>query len=277
MAKFYNASVQVYVIDAGEDKLEQRFLEKVDGKEGEYTVDFEKFAAYYEGVYNEAHKDDKDGEGNSTYKPFDKAAFIAQKEQDKWEVVSDYIEVNAREAAAEWYRNNSDGTHFGWIGNLWYPDSMLNKEVPDYAKFSSATARSGFTVSEAEYNKVTFDLSTEKDSYNGYFVLIVLSIGLMFLQQFIMMKSQKAANELSSVDGSAAKTNKWMMIIMPIIFGLFSFMYSAAFSIYMIVNTLYGLISTLIINKIVTVRYANREFKTSASGRPSNKAKRLKK
>ena len=92
-----------------------------------------------------------------------------------------------------------------------------------------------------------------------------------------MMRSQKAANELSSVDGSAARTNKWMMIIMPIMFGLFSFMYSAAFSIYMIVNTLYGLISTLIINKVVTVRFANKEFKAAVSSRPTAKAKRLKK
>ena len=106
---------------------------------------------------------------------------------------------------------------------------MLNKEVPDYAKFTSATTRAGVTVSENDYNSVTFNLSEQKNNYNGYFVLIVLSIGLMFLQQFIMMRSQKAANELSSVDGSAARTNKWMMIIMPIMFGLFSFMYSAAF------------------------------------------------
>ena len=98
----------------------------------------------------------------------------------------------------------------------------------------------------------------------------------MFLQQFIMMRSQKAANELSSVDGSAAKTNKWMMILMPIIFGVFSFFYSAAFSVYMITNTLYGLISTLIINKIVTVRYANRDIMKPRNGKPSNKAKRLK-
>ena len=108
-------------------------------------------------------------------------------------------------------------------------------------------------------------------------MLIILAIGLMFLQQFIMMRSQKAANELSSVDGSAAKTNKWMMIIMPIMFGVFSFFYSAAFSVYMIVNTLYGLVSTLIINKIVSVRFSkNGGVSVKNTGRPSAKAKRLK-
>ncbi|MDE7082938.1 MAG: membrane protein insertase YidC [Clostridia bacterium] len=262
MAKYYNETVAEYVITE-ENFGEERFL-TADEYNGNtvYKVEFDKFAAYYASVNAE----------------FDANDFMDNKsEQDKWEIVSNFIELHARERAAQYYLENSDGTHFGWIGNLWYPDSMLNKEVPDYAKFTSATTRAGVTVSENDYNNVTFNLAEQKNNYNGYFVLIVLSIGLMFLQQFIMMRSQKAANELSSVDGSAAKTNKWMMIIMPIMFGLFSFMYSAAFSVYMITNTLYGLISTLIINKVVTVRFANQEIKSASSSRPTSKARRLKK
>lgn len=265
MAKYYNETVSEFVMtDDDADREASHFLKKVDGEENAvYTVDFERFETYYsQEVQPDSEKSVFDG---------------VTAEQDKWEIVSDFIELHARDRAAQYYMNNSDGTHFGWIGNLWYPDSMFNKEVPDYAKFASATMRAGVTVSENDYNSVTFNLSEQKNNYNGYFVLIILSIGLMFGQQFIMMKSQKAANELSSVDGSAAKTNKWMMIIMPIIFGLFSFMYSAAFSIYMIVNTLYGLVSTLIINKVVTVRFANKEIKTAASAKPAGKAKRLKK
>ena len=288
MAKYYNESVAVYVMEDGADNPEQRFLNKVEGADDIYTVDFVKFADYKivadANAYYDEHKDDVDENGEKViteatkdeYAQNEKTKFLDKKEQDKWEIVSNFVEIHARESAAKYYQENSDGTHFGWIGNLWYPDSMLNKEVPDYAKFTSATTRAGVTVSENDYNSVTFNLADQKNNYNGYFVLIVLSIGLMFLQQFIMMKSQKAANELSSVDGSAAKTNKWMMIIMPIMFGMFSFMYSAAFSVYMITNTLYGLISTLIINKVVTVRFANKEFKT-VSSRPSSKAKRLKK
>ena len=45
------------------------------------------------------------------------------------------------------------------------------------------------------------------------------------------------------------------MVMMPIIFGAVSFMYSAAFSTYMIISTVYGLVSTLIINKIVAVTF----------------------
>ena len=278
MAKYYNASVNEYVMDTENGKTEDKyFLEAVDYDGNTvYRADFEKFAAYYAPIYNELHENDTDADGNAAPQTFDVQQYSEMSEQDKWEIISNFIEIHARESAAKYYEENSDGTHFGWIGNLWYPDSMLNKEVPDYAKFTSATTRAGVTVSENDYNSVTYNLATQKDTYNGYFVLIVLSIGLMFLQQFIMMRAQKDANELSSVDGSAAKTNKWMMFLMPVMFGVFSFMYSAAFSIYMITNTLYGLITTLIINKVVTVRFEKQPIKT-ASSRPTSKAKRLKK
>ena len=65
-----------------------------------------------------------------------------------------------------------------------------------------------------------------------------------------------------------------MMIIMPIMFGFFSFFYSAAFSIYMIVNTCYSLISTLLINKIVSVRFEKKSEKIAqkkALGRAGRK------
>ena len=82
------------------------------------------------------------------------------------------------------------------------------------------------------------------------------------MQQFIAMRSNKATNELSSVDGSAQRTTKMMMIMMPIIYGLFAFMYSSAFSIYMITNTIYSIITTLIINKAMNVWFSRREERT---------------
>ena len=204
------------------------------------------------------------------------------------------MRVNAQRAAADYYYNNNKVNRFGWIGNVWYPDSMLNKVVPDYSKFKSSISRasngSDTASYEESYNEVTYFLThvdperpeiTEKKlpakTYNGYFVLIVLAIGLMFLQQFIMSRTQKATNELSSVDGSAAKTNKWIMIIMPIMFGIFSFFYSAAFSTYMIISTVYGLISTLIINKIVAVTFEKRgDAYLLKKNKSTNTRKRLK-
>ena len=234
-----------------------------------YFVDYNKFAAYYPSV-----------EGTTEAFPDD---WESLSDVSKNDFVKNFVRLRAREAAADYYHahsaENSFPTANWWIGNVWYPDSMFNREVPSFTDFRSAISRAVGNGSidetyEESYNEVTFNLQNEKNSYNGYFVLIVLAIGLMFLQQFITMRSQKAANELSTVDGQAATTNKMMMIMMPIIFGFFSFMYSAAFSIYMIVNTTYSLISTLIINKVVSVRFDNESEKQSlskAAGRAGRK------
>ena len=288
----YNESVVTYAQASDSDTEDEHFLVLVgedfkeikgytlgeDGKayDGEenalkvigYKVDFDKFTRYYASI-------------NANNENFSEENFkkeFGEKESQKMEFVAGFVQINARKTSAEYYRNQSrKETSFLWIGNMWYPDSALNKEVPDYSNFSSSISRasSGISASyEESYKEVTHDLEKEQNRANGYFILILLSIGFMFLQQFIMMRSQKDANELSTVDGSAASTNKMMMVIMPIIFGVFSFFYSAAFSTYMIVNTVYGLVSMLIINKIVTMRFDKNEDKKEIKNAVSYNRKR---
>lgn len=137
---------------------------------------------------------------------------------------------------------------------------MLNREVPSFDSFVSSLNRATNLANyEESYNEVTYNLSAEKQTYNGYFVLIVLAIGMMFLSQFFTMRMQKSMNELGTVDGSGKRTNKWLLIMMPIIYGIFSFFYSAAFSIYMIVNTTYSFVTTLVVNKALDVKFRKLE------------------
>lgn len=273
MVDKYNESVSLYV--HSESNPDGFLLEDEDKSIGEkaYRVDFNLFA-------EKAQKEDFElPEG-----------FDDKSEADKIEVVRGYVRETARKAAADYYRNEKTG--FLWVGNIWYPDSMLNKQAPDFTRFSSSVSRASGNVDasyEDSYNEVNYYLlnegypnekgKLEGNTYNGYFVLIVLAIGLMFLQQFISMRAQKDANELGTVDGSGARTNKWMLIMMPIIYGVFSFFYSAAFSIYMITSTLYGLISTLIINKVLDVSFAKQEANGGYSAKrvKKNNRKRLKK
>ena len=68
------------------------------------------------------------------------------------------------------------------------------------------------------------------------------------------------------------------MILMPIIYGVFSFFYSAAFSIYMITNTAFSLITTVVINKILDACYKKYgdEFLRKKPKKGANNRKRLK-
>ena len=246
MVKAYNNVAAEYVYD--EDENSDGFLIETTDSDGEtvYRVNFERFEDYYTDHWEEPME------------TYEELTADVQTENDMFIVIKDYMAGFARQAAADYYHENNQG--FIWVGNIWYPDSMLNREVPSFDSFVSSLNRATNLANyEESYNEVTYNLSAEKQTYNGYFVLIVLAIGMMFLSQFFTMRMQKSMNELGTVDGSGKRTNKWLLIMMPIIYGIFSFFYSAAFSIYMIVNTTYSFVTTLVVNKALDVKFRKLE------------------
>ncbi len=112
---------------------------------------------------------------------------------------------------------------------------------------------------DGAYENITEKLTAQKNGANGYFILIALSIGTILLQQFVMQRSQKEQQKYSSVDGSAGSQQKMTMIIMTGMFAIFSFMYSSAFSIYMITSNVFSMLSTFIINLFVDRKAEKKE------------------
>ena len=273
MVRSYNSVVAEYVYDETDNP--EGFLHEVELEDGsvDYRVDFTAFVGQYnatnstslseEEAYSALMKEYKEVTGTTVAEGAENSADAETREAVRMTLVSYYIDDFAAKKVAEDYEaahNALDGNHFLWVKNIWYPDSMLNREVPDFAGFRSSISRVTIDDSyEESYNKVTAALGEQKETYNGYFILIVVSIGVMLLSQFISMRSNKATNELSSVDGSAQRTTKWMMVLMPVMYGIFAFMYSSAFSVYMITNTTYSIITTLIINKAMNVWFAKKE------------------
>lgn len=164
-------------------------------------------------------------------------------------------------AAARTYDQNPPS--FLWVKNVWYADVSYYHPIQDYEAFVKSISsneivlRSGekktvdAVIDEISYTRLTADLTGEKESPNGYFILIILSIGLMVLSQFISLLSQKAMNKYQTVNGSGGRSQKLMMIIMPAIYAIFAFMYSAAFSIYMTMSSLIGILVTLGSNFVI--------------------------
>lgn len=245
----------------------------------QYAVDIEKFESFYTDMYhgtlaNLTYTDNK-GQTNEVTYTYNEVKDLAGDLHDRIcaLMVGDFIKAPAKINSANFFRQNKAG--FIWVGNLWYPDSMLEKECPTFDKLVSQMRSyktktvEGTPITVANwlktnggaetYNDVTAGLSKEKSTFNGYFVLIVVAIGFMLLQQWITMRSQRSLSDLGTVDGRGNSTNKMMMIMMPLMYGIFSFFYSASFSIYMITNTVYSLIETVIINKIMDVKFAKDE------------------
>ncbi len=185
-----------------------------------------------------------------------------------------FREIVGPAASAEVFRTEKNPS-FLWVKNVWYPDVSYNHPVQEYSgrtgtftsTFSSGIRSVnwegeksiGEVISETDYNDLTADLSVEKEQPNGYFVMILISIGLMLLSQFIMMRSSKATNQYQTVDGQGAKTQKIMMIMMPIMFAVFGFLWSAAFTIYNIISSLISILMTLLTNFIIGRIFSKKE------------------
>ena len=230
---------------------------------------------------------------NATELDAELAAYVATKTQGENAVTESvamqkYFEEKAQDAVLEVYKNDvlPNRTSFLWIKNVWATDASYKNPVLDYNSFKSEVSREKFLVNneektfdevfrdtdvyrESTYNIITGKLDEYKQAPNGYFVLILLSIGTILLQQFITMRSQKEQQKYSTVDGQGAAQQKTTMITMTLMFAIFSFMYSSAFSIYLIISNLFSMLSTMIINKAVD--YADKKKKNVRDERFSSR------
>lgn len=188
------------------------------------------------------------------------------------DAIKDYFRNQARDAVVTVYNNEvKEKTKFLWIKNIWVKDTTTAAPVLNASQFiQELSARGKFNVDgkkvdvngiqeytnvykDDTYEQITMNLTEAREDKNGLFILVALSIGTILLQQFVTMRTQKEQQKYSTVDGQGGSQQKMTMVIMTGMFAIFSFMYSSAFSIYLITSNLFSLMSTLIINKAVDV------------------------
>ncbi|MBQ8428223.1 MAG: YidC/Oxa1 family membrane protein insertase, partial [Clostridia bacterium] len=164
------------------------------------------------------------------------AATVAQKEN----ACKEYFLIQARVAAENTYHETvTKDMGFLWIKNIWQTDAAYKHPLLTYSEFSSGMGNEKFSVKFVDYTvsigdmtaytqvyepqayeEITKNLSAQQNEPNGYFILIVLSIGTILLQQFISMRSQKAQSQFSTVDGQGGSQQKMMLVIMTIMFAV---------------------------------------------------------
>ena len=183
--------------------------------------------------------------------------------RDEGTACAEYIKSVGAAASAEEFRTMSS-PRFLWVKNVWYPDVSYRHPIQDYSTFESSFQRADIysenwegtraissVIPKDHYESMTSLLEEEKEQANGYFILIILTIGLMVLSQFIMMRSQKETNQFQTVDGQGARTQKIMMVAMPLIYAITGFLWTAAFSIYIAMSSIIGIVITLGCNLVL--------------------------
>ena len=173
--------------------------------------------------------------------------------------VEDFIKDIRQQRSAETFREENQS--FLWVKNIWVTDSpMKNPVESSWDNFRNTYQYEGNQIGK-DYNNLIAKLSYERSAPNGYLILVVLTAASSFFMQLVMGKAQKAQMELQTVDGQGAQTQKIMKWMMPIMMAFFAFMYTAAFSIYIVLSSLISMGTTFLINFIVDKKLKREKVK----------------
>lgn len=194
-------------------------------------------------------------------------------------------QASARESVSNKYGEIKEG--FLWVQNIYRPDtwasvfpsadeylSISNQNFNDvsaenkYVDIFGAeyetkeTAKEAFTLA---FNEVTTDIKTDYAGWNGWLILVVLSAVITVLSQIITTKStkpkpqyDKKGNEIPVQNPNA---NKLLMYALPILMVVFTIGYSAAFAIYIVINSLMSLLIGFVTNLVMNKIEKNKELK----------------
>ena len=173
----------------------------------------------------------------------------------KLETLTEEQQIELKNTADKKAKDKYDqvSTSFLWIKNIWLADSTVSPvmKYDDFIKKSKVTKAQ---VSADEYNLVISPMSSVERKNNGYFVLAVLAAGLNYLSYGINNWISKARAKKKGLDPNLASntSNK----AMPIIMGIFTLFYNAAFGLYIVA----GALITLITSPLVTLFVDMLEF-----------------
>lgn len=160
----------------------------------------------------------------------------------KSDTEKDALKVQAETKALEKY--NEVKNSFLWIENIWLADTTVNP-IMKYSEFISKSTLTEEQISETEYNLVMNHMSDDSRTYNGIFLLAVLAAALTFLSTAMNNWISKARAKKKGIDTNlvVGGSNKLMLILMPIIMGIFTLFYNAAFGLYIVAGALIMLIT----------------------------------
>ena len=178
--------------------------------------------------------------------------------------------LKGQEAVLDKYLEVKEG--FLWISNVWMPDTQANV-IPSYNRFLSlSNLNEENRPTEEEYNEVMGILQQEYSGWNGYYILIILAGAVTYFSQKVMQGKLKQNNELKTQNADGKEeiqmpqmNGKFMQILLPALMVIFTISYSAAFALYIVMNSLMTLIISVISNKIIESIEAKKEEKNKLS------------
>ena len=170
---------------------------------------------------------------------------------------SDIVSSFASETAAEYFKDNMES--FLWIKNIYkaetpttdpkFTESEITSILSSYYSDEESALEETYGYESIIYSFVTKDFNEIDMGVNGYYILVIIAVCFSVLSIFLSNQLMKKKNK----DGEKTKTpgGKAMYIIMPIIIGIFTLMYTSLFAIYVIMGQIISVCLTPLNNFIV--------------------------
>lgn len=139
------------------------------------------------------------------------------------------------------YEKLSKQNSWLWVKNVWKKDTNESQFI-DFATYEQSLSEEQKTNARDRYDYIVKTIDGEETKANGYYVLIILSVLISFLTQWLSTK-------LTMPKGQKLNTmNKVMMGVIPITMAILAFTSNVVFTLYIIANS----IMTAIITTILT-------------------------
>ncbi len=168
---------------------------------------------------------------------------------------SEVLKLLAEDAVREYYLNTQEG--FLWIKNIYKSESptspLFTKSeiidyMSDYYSDEEQLAEDEYSYEEAIFDCIIGNNSQLEDienQKNGYYILTIIAVLVCVLSMWL-------SNRLMRNKNAPPQKQSWIMyVVMALIYGIFTFMYTSLFAIYLIVGQLIMMLLTPLTTLIV--------------------------
>lgn len=193
-----------------------------------------------------------------------------------------------QDAVSDAWSSGKIRERFLWIRNIWRSDTNqkpiaqyqdidagnYDKKAGDVKLDGDGNIKSSFysVVTEEDYNMVMSVLlegDANKGS-NGYYILTILAVLTTGLSSWLTSKKNKGMSPIDVAGGTQgkSKSGRMMMLIMPVIMGVFTLTASSPFAIYLVISQLLSIATIFAFDPIVNKLIKRKEKKVD-EGKPT--------
>lgn len=184
------------------------------------------------------------------------------------------LEVAQSAVQAKW-NDVADG--WLWVKNIWVTDghasplpsfkdlkSMANtSKINEYATYVKEIEDDTTKVKLVEYNLVVGMVENKTGSWNGYYLLAVISVLLSIATQAVNDLANKNKNKHAQAIVNQAnpqgKSAWFMKLLVPVMMAIFVFTTNAAFGIYVVTNSIMSTLIGFLTNWIIGLAFRKKQ------------------